>query len=229
MTLSAWAVIGAARLPVTIPVDPDATTAQRWATEELADPVYHQRPSLLNRIIEWLSEQLSGVTATGLPSPVVLLLVVAVIAAVVAVAFIVNGPVRRSRRVASERSVLDADDVRTSDQIRRAADAAAGAEDWTLAVVERFRAIVRGLEERTVLDERAARTAHEAADAAAGRLPELGSDLVTAGYLFDAVAYGHEAASAADDHRLRDLDTRVRAARPVARARTASDAVGVSS
>jgi hypothetical protein len=229
VSLAAQVVSGAARLPATIPVDPDAATARRWATDELAKPVYHQRPSLLSRIIEWIADQLSGVSAAGLPSPVVLLLVVVVIAAVVAVALVLNGPVRRSRRVASERGVLDADDVRTADQIRRAADAASGAGDWTLAVVERFRAIVRGLEERTVLDERAGRTAHEAADAAALRLPGLGTELVTAGRLFDQVAYGHESASAADDTRLRELDAQVRAARPVATVRIPDAAAGVPS
>ena len=229
MSLSTWAVNGAARLPVAVPVDPDAATAQRWATDELAKPVYHQQPSLLSRIIEWLRDQLSGVTATGLPSPVVLVLVVAIVAAVVAIAFVLNGPVRRSRRVASARAVLDADDVRTSDQIRRAADAAASAGDWALAVLERFRAVVRGLEERTVLDERAARTAHEAADAGAARLPELGTDLVRAGRLFDTVAYGHEPATSADDAFLRELDARVRAARPVALARPAHAQLGVPS
>ena len=221
MTLSAWAVSGAARLPATVPVDPDAPTARRWATEELANPVYHQRASLLSRIIEWISHQLSGIRATGLPSPVVLLLLLAVVAVVVTIAFVLNGPVRRSHRVASGRGVLDADDVRTSEEIRRAADAAGAAGNWTLAVVERFRALVRGLEERTVLDERAGRTAHEAAEAAADRLPGLGAELVDAGRLFDTVAYGHESASAADDTRLRELDARVRAARPVATARAA--------
>jgi len=227
--LSAWAVSGAVRLPVSVPVDPDAATARRWATEELLDPVYHRQPSLLSRILEWLADQISGVRAPGVPRPLVLLAVVAVVAIVVAIAFVLNGPVRRARRVASERGVLDADDSRTSDQIRRAADAAAGAGDWTLAVVERFRAIVRGLEERTVLDERAARTAHEAADAAAARLPDLGAELVAAGRLFDAVAYGHASAGADDDGRLRALDGRVRSARPSAPAGTVDAAMSVPS
>ncbi|WP_426592723.1 DUF4129 domain-containing protein [Cellulomonas sp. McL0617] len=216
MTLSAWAVGGAARLTADVPVDPDADTARRWATQELADPVYHRQPSLLSRLLGWLSDQLSGVKGASLPSPLVLTVVVLVVAVVVALAFLLYGPVRRAGRVAAQRNVLDVDDARTADQIRRAADAAAAAGDWDLAVVERFRAIVRGLEERAVLDERAARTAHEAADAAAGRLPAIGADLVDAGRLFDAVAYGHQQAGPDDDARLREVDQRVRAARPSA-------------
>ena len=80
-------------------------------------------------------------------------------------------------------------------------------------MLERYRAIVRGLEERAVLDERAARTAHEAALAAAARLPALGAELVAAGRTFDDVAYGDEPATAQDDSRLRDLDARVQDAR----------------
>ncbi|WP_051274915.1 DUF4129 domain-containing protein [Cellulomonas sp. URHD0024] len=216
MNLPARAVAGALGLAGDVPVDPDAATARRWASDELLDPVYHQRPSLLSRLLTWLSEQLSGISTPSGLSPVALAVVVALIAAVVVVAFLVNGPVRRARRVASERSVLDAGDGRTSDQIRRAADAAAKAQDWTLAVLERFRAVVRSLEERTVLDERPARTAHEAADDAAVRLPGLRTDLVAAGRLFDAVAYGHESATPDDDALVRELDAHVRAARPSA-------------
>lgn len=216
MILSAWAVSGAARLPATVPVDPDAETARRWARDELLDPIYHERPSLLSQIIAWVQEQLSGITSSGSLSSAALVAVVLLIVAAVALAFLINGPVRRARRAGSARGVLDVDDARTSDQIRRSADAAASAQNWDLAVVERFRTIVRSLEERTVLDERAGRTAHEAAEAAAGRLPDLGSDLVSAGRLFDAVAYGHESAASDDDTRLRELDARVRVARPLA-------------
>jgi len=212
-------------LAAAIPVDPDAPTAQRWAREELLDPVYHQQRSLLSRLLDWISQQLSGLRTPAAFDPVAVALVVAAVVAVVVIAFLLNGPVRRSRKVASDRRVLDADDVRTAEQIRAAADAAAAREDWTLAVVERFRALVRSLEERTVLDVRAARTAHEAAQAAAGRLPGLGDELVSAGRLFDDVAYGHEPASRDDDRRLADLDARARGTRPGAAGARVADAV----
>lgn len=202
-----------AQLVAGVPVDPDAETAQRWATEELLDPVYHQQRSLLARLLDWIAELLAGLRTPAAFDPFAVLAVVGVLVAVVVVAFLVAGPVRLSRRRAGDRSVLADDDARTSDQIRAAADAAALAGDWSLAVLERFRAIVRGLEERTVLDERAARTAHEAALAAAGRLPSLGSELVAAGRTFDDVAYGDEPATQQDEIRLRGLDARVQDAR----------------
>ncbi|GEK21611.1 DUF4129 domain-containing protein [Cellulomonas xylanilytica] len=196
-----------------VPVDPDAATARRWATEELLDPVYHQQRSLLAQLVDWVAELLAGLRTPAAFDPIAVLVVVAVIVAVVVVAFLVAGPVRLSRRGGADRSVLADDDARTSAEIRAAADAAADAGDWATAVLERFRAIVRGLEERTVLDERAARTAHEAALAAAARLPALASELVAAGRTFDDVAYGDAPATAQDDAQLRGLDARVQAAR----------------
>ncbi|WP_315097660.1 DUF4129 domain-containing protein [uncultured Cellulomonas sp.] len=213
MTLLARAAAG-------VPVEPDAATGRRWATEELLDPVYHQQRSLLRRLLDWIGEQLAGLQTPAALSPVAVLVVVGVVLAVVVVAYVITGPVRLSRRASSDRSVLAADDARTSAEIRAAAEAAAARADWSLAVLERFRAVVRGLEERTVLDERAARTAHEAAVAAAARLPALGEQLVAAGRTFDDVAYGHEPATADDERRLRELDVRVRDARPSAGADT---------
>ena len=207
MTLLAHVMTG-------VPVEPDADTARRWAAEELLDPVYHEQRSLLQRLLDWLGEQLAGLNAPAALSPIAVLVVVAVILAVVIVAFVVAGPVRLSRRAAVSGRVLAEDDARTSAEIRAAADAAAARGDWGQSVLERYRAIVRGLEERTVLDERAARTAHEAALAAADRLPSLGAALVGAGRTFDDVAYGHEPATADDERRLRELDRQVQEARP---------------
>ncbi|GEL97689.1 DUF4129 domain-containing protein [Cellulomonas terrae] len=203
-----------ARMVAGVPVDPDAPTARRWATEELLDPVYHEQRSLLASLLDWIAEQLAGLRTPAALSPLAVLAVVLVLVAVVGIAFLVAGPVRLSRRGGADRRVLADGDARTSDEIRAAADAAATAGDFATAVLERFRAIVRGLEERAVLDERAARTAHEAALAAAARLPALGSELVAAGRTFDDVAYGDVPATAQDEVRLRGLDARVQDARP---------------
>nr|WP_255502286.1 DUF4129 domain-containing protein [Cellulomonas sp. JH27-2] len=75
--------------------------------------------------------------------------------------------------------------------------------------------MVRGLEERLVVDERAARTADEAALDAGRRLPELAGDLVAASALFDDVAYGGRSATADDERRVHDLDVRAQATHPV--------------
>ncbi|WP_233575170.1 DUF4129 domain-containing protein [Cellulomonas sp. PhB150] len=197
-----------------VPVTPDGPTGRRWALEELSHPEYHENKSLLSRFIEWVLDRFDGLGGVGLSGVQSALVVVGITVVVVAVAFLVAGPVRRSRRVRTSGAVLAQDDARTADQMRAAADAAARAGDFSLAVVERFRALVRGLEERLVLDERAGRTAHEASLDAGRRLPALAAELASAGALFDDVAYGGRTAGADDDERLRGLEERARHERP---------------
>lgn len=211
---------------MTVPVVPDAEQARRWLEQELADPVYHQQPSLLQRFLDWLGRLFEG--ADGLPIGNVgtLLAILVGLAVLVTVAFLVTGPVRRSRRVAGTRGVLDADDRRTADELRAAADAAAGRGDWAAAVADRFRAVVRSLEERAVLEEQPGRTAHEAVEAAGLRLPAHAVDLRAAGRLFDDVVYGERTPRAEDDAALRELDARVAATRPTLPAGVAAAGVG---
>ncbi len=194
------------------PVLPDAPTARRWAVEELADPAYHRQESLLLRLVRWIVEQFNGLPALGVDPQVAALVVVGVLAVGVAIALWIAGPVRRSRRVGA-RSVLAHDDRRSAAQLRAAADAAAAVGDWSRAVAERFRAVVRDLEERAVLDERPGRTALEVAGEAGTVLPEVAADLRGAAEAFDDVVYGERAAGPAQDAALRAVDQRVRAAR----------------
>lgn len=198
-----------------VPVEPDAATAQRWMREELLDPAYHQREPLLQRVLDWLAEQLDQLPTLGMSHLTALLVVVGVVLAVLLVALRVAGPVRAGAR-RRRAGVLHADDRRTAADLRVSADAAAAAGAWPTAVADRFRAVVRGLEERGLLDERPGRTAHEAARLAAAALPALADGLRDGGDLFDDVVYGDRPATAQDDARLRTLDAAVRAARPEA-------------
>ena len=197
------------------PVRPDGPTARRWAQDELLDPVYHQQESLLSRLLTWLRHLFDGLHGAALPPRGALLLAAGVVLLVVVVALWVAGPVRRSRRTRSE-PVLVQTDRRTAQQLRAAADAAAAVGDFSTAVAERFRAVVRDLEDRAVLDERPGRTADEAARDAGRLLPEVAPGLVRAGRLFDDVLYGGRVAGRADDDTLRAIDEAVRTARRVA-------------
>jgi hypothetical protein len=202
-------------LPVEVPVDPDRETARRWLLEELSRPEYSTRPSLLERLVDWFLGLFDEVPVLDAPGWQVALIAVAVTAAVVLVAWWVAGPVRLARRAARASTVVLGDDGRTAAQLRAAADDAAARGDWSAAVLDRYRAVVRGLEERVVLDEQPGRTAQEAADAAAARLPGTAADLHRAARLFDDVCYGTLPARPDDDAFLRALDTRVEAERPV--------------
>ncbi|MGH8970009.1 MAG: DUF4129 domain-containing protein, partial [Actinomycetes bacterium] len=77
------------------------------------------------------------------------------------------------------------------------------------------RAVVRGLEERSLLEPRPGRTADEAAAEGGAVLPDCARDLRQGAAIFDDVWYGGRAATAASHETLRRLDDRVRASRPV--------------
>ncbi len=195
------------------PVVPDAPTARQWAVTELSDPAYHHSDNLLVRLLRWLTGQFHGLPALGMPPGLAAVLVVGALAVVGLVALWVAGPVRRARRVARERVVLGSDDRRTAAQLRSAADAAARAGDWSLAVAERFRAMVRDLEERAVLDERPGRTALEVSTEGGRVLLPAARALADGAELFDDVVYGERVAGPADDAAMRAADQQVRATR----------------
>lgn len=199
------------------PLTPDADEARAWAERELEKAIYNDAPSLWERFIRWLGdlwEQIFDSNSTLGPvlMPLAVLLVVAV---VIGLALLIGGPIRRRRLRAEQGSieVLD-DDERTSSMLRTAADAAAAAGDYATAVLERYRAIVRSLDERAVLEDRRGRTAHEAAVAAGARLAPCAADLHRAAEMFDGVCYGDLSPTADDDTWLREVDRQVGRTRP---------------
>src|SRR5699024_8974336 len=127
-----------------VPLTPSADDARQWAQDELAKAIYNNEPTLLERLLDWLGslwrELMSWNQSVG---PVVLpLVVLAVVLLLVGAGILIGGPVRRRRlrRQGASAVVLDGDE-RTAKALRAAAEAAAGAEDFSLAVLERFRAI----------------------------------------------------------------------------------------
>lgn len=200
------------RVLTSVPVEPDAGTARAWVLQELLDPAYRRQDSLLQRVLDWVMEQLQNMPTLGLSSTAGLLVVLGVVLAVVVVALRVAGPVRAGARRRATRA-LSVDDRRTAAQLRAAADAAAGDGRWSTAVADRFRAVVRDLEERGLLDERPGRTAHEAARVAGAALPQHADALRRGGDLFDDVVYGERVAGPEDDAAVRALDDAVRGAR----------------
>ena len=81
------------------------------------------------------------------------------------------------------------------------------------AVVERFRAIIRSLDERGFIEDYPGMTAHEAAVLGSSALEALGEELTRAAALFDAVRYGEVVSTEEQDAWMRDLARRVDAAR----------------
>jgi hypothetical protein len=202
---------------LSVPVTPDPDTAREWARDELSKSIYHQGESLADRIGRWLSELLNKLfeagTGTSIP-PAGYLLGAAVVVALIIIATRVAIPAARQRRRRSSAMLLG-DDARTAQQIRDAARAAAQAGDHTSATLESFRALVRGCEERLIIDERAGRTAREAARDIATSLHPHSAELRNAATTFDALCYGHRDGTAQDSSRMETLESDVRKARAI--------------
>jgi len=204
-----------ALLPADVPVQLGRDEARDAARRELADPAYHaHEPSLVERGMRWLLQHVlefldraSGATPGGWWSVMVLLAAAALVAVVVRTRV---GPLgRRMRRAAP----VFAGQVRASADHRRAAAEALARGDVAEAVRERFRAVVRILEERGLLDPRPGRTADEAASEAAALLPGCADGLWAAARLFDEVWYGGRTATEAAYERIAAVDDQVRDAR----------------
>lgn len=212
-------------LAADVPVQPGADEARRWLVEELANPEYSTQPSLLQRLLEWLQGLFEGAPVLDLGGPLTATVVVVAVLLVAGIAYWVAGPVRLSRRAPTSAVVLD-DDARTAAEMRAAADAAAMSGDWATAALERFRAVVRSLEERAVIESLPGRTAWEAAETAGERVPDVAEGLARGAHLFDDVAYGKATVGPEADAFLRALDERTLATRPALRAELAPAASG---
>lgn len=201
-----------------LPVVPDRDTAREWLSSELQGPEYAERESLLSRLIGWVLDWLNGIDwpVAAMAGPQLGIAIGVVVAVILVLAWLVAGPVRLGRERTSSAEVLDADDARTAAQMRTAADAAAASGDWNTATVERFRAVVRALEERVIIEPRPGRTAQEAAADSGVRLPAQAAGLRSGADVFDGVEYGDRVATPQDDADLRALDAEVTKARPVA-------------
>lgn len=195
------------------PLDPDADEARRWVLDELSKPRYRAaEPNALDRfaqaVRDWFADLLNG--AGAVPGEVVALIVVLVALVLLLVGLLVFGLPRLRRRRRSVGAPAFEGDLRDAATIRRAAEAAARALDWSLAIEERFRAIVRELVERELVHVHPGTTAHAVADAAARPFPELSA----AADAFDRVRYLGDAGDATAYERMTALDVRLRSARP---------------
>ncbi|WP_107093412.1 DUF4129 domain-containing protein [Streptomyces sp. XY332] len=213
ITLSAALLPAAEQPPVTTPRD----AAREAAERELSEPMYHQDdPGLfqraLDRFWEWvgnLFDHASGATPGGTLGLVAIAALV--VLALAALWWRLGSP----RRTATASAGVFGDSLRSAADHRTAADAHAAAGRWTEAVQERMRAVVRSLEERTLLDPRPGRTADEAAAEAARSLPDHADALRAAARTFDDVTYGGRPGDEAVYARLRTLDTTLARTKPL--------------
>ncbi|MFF2045793.1 DUF4129 domain-containing protein [Kitasatospora sp. NPDC058170] len=199
--------------PVTIPRDP----ARDAARDELLKADYHRHdPSLQERVLDWIGDRLGDAldavagNGTSGTTGLVLFLVIAVLIGG-ALWWRLGAPKRAARTV---QPVFGTAGPRSAAQYRAEAEAHAAAGRWPQAVREQMRALVRALEERTLLDTRPGRTADEAAAEAGRALPEHAAALAAAARSFDDIAYGERTADQAAYRLLHDLDRALERTRP---------------
>lgn len=187
------AVALSAYLQAEPPVLPDRDEAGRWAAEELAKAPYRAaEPNWLDQAVAEVGRWLRSLFGSGAPGEdggyaVPLLLLIA--AVIIAVAIVVVRPRLNARRAAAK-DVFDADPALSPETHRERAAAAAARGDWSAAIVEQFRALVRAAEDRAVLDPQPGRTASEVAGRLGRAFGAYGRDVEEAALTFDAVRYG---------------------------------------
>lgn len=219
MTVTGGTATALARLRADgdVPVDISRLPAREAAERELSDPRYHENdPNLLQRGLdrfwEWLDD-LFGAASGATPGGVLgLIVIVLALAALAAALWWRLGTPHRSPGTTGDS--LFADGPRTARDHRAAAARHASAGRWNEAVQERMRAIVRSLEERTLLEPRPGRTADEAAAEAGRSLPSHADALRLAARTFDDVTYGGRTADEPAYHRVEELDTALERTRP---------------
>lgn len=194
---------------------PGRDHARDLAHQELSRRAYERaKPSYLLRLVrsvidkvkDTLNEASAHVPGGGLGLIIILLLLAGLVALLVV----------RLRPVGTDAfggEQLFGDQVLTARQHRERAEDAASAGDFSEAIRERLRAVVRELEARGVLDPRPGRTADEVAREAGLAVPAVAEPLRRGVTVFDEVWYGGRTADGAAYQLLIDVDRAVAEAR----------------
>jgi hypothetical protein len=197
-------------------LDPDAPDARRWLQDELSNPRYRAgEPNAFDRAMQavrdWFLGLLDGAGAVS--GEAIAILVVVGVVVLVVVGLLVFGIPRLRRRRRAELASFE-DDSRDAATIRRSAEAAARSADWATAIEERFRALVRDLVVRELLQVHPGSTARALADAAARPFPAFAPRLAHAAADFDGVRYLGRPGDADAYAGVAALDDELRDARP---------------
>jgi hypothetical protein len=195
-------------------LDIDRDAAHEAAQRELAKPIY-PKPSLTERVMEWLQDLLYRIAQEGSQLPggwftISVLIIILAVAIVVAVR-IARRTMHTNR--GGERALFDSHGL-TAAQHRATAEQFAAQGDWTAAIRHRLRAIARQLEEDGVLDHVPGRTATELAKDAGATAPDLAGELSQAANAFNDVTYGDRPGTEAAYRMIADLDAHPRTRGP---------------
>ena len=206
---------------------PDPDEAREWAEQELSKAIYREaEPTLFDKtakaVADFIARLFTPNLAGGSLSPLWAAILVAIVLALVVLAFVIWGRPRGEHRIRETGSAaIFQDDASTAAELRALAEAATLRGEWNESIVFRFRAIARGLDERGVLRAPPGMTARVLARDAREFFPGEAGALERAADAFDDVRYLRRPGSAEAARLLTELDARIaaqapaRAARPV--------------
>ncbi len=191
-------------------IDIDSDAAHEAAQRELQKPIY-PKPSLTERLVEWINELVYRLASAGSTFPggwftLSILLILLVIAVIVAIRI-----ARRTLRTNRGTSyALFGEHELSADAHRATAEQLAAAGNWAAAIRHRLRAVARQLEDTGVLDAVPGRTATELARDAGKALPALSAELTRAASAFNDVTYGERPGTEPAYRMIADLDDHLR-------------------
>lgn len=203
------------------PATPSADEARQRAEQELARAEY-QEGSALGRLLSRIWQAITGSDVGGTEMPVVgrIIVISAFVLLLLGVFWLLRALWRQRRRPQAAEPIFE-EVLGAEDHAKRAREAAEQGE-WNRAVLEEFRALIRHLDESSLLADYPGLTAQEAAREAlkgltaqhrlTGKLssPEaLEAELSYAASLFDQVRYTGHGASEDDYVRLHRLALQV--------------------
>jgi hypothetical protein len=171
-------------------IDIDSDAAHEAAQRELQKPIY-PKPSLTERLIEWINELMYRLAGAGASLPggwfTLTILVILLVVAIVVAIRIARRTMRTNR---GSGYALFGENELSAAEHRATAEQYAATGNWAAAIRHRLRAVARQLEETAVLDAIPGRTATELARDAGKALPKLSGELVEAATAFNDVTYG---------------------------------------
>ncbi len=191
-------------------IDIDSDAAHDAAQRELQKPIY-PKPSLTERLVEWLNELVYRLASAGSSLPggwftLSVLLILLGVAAVIAIRI-----ARRTMRTNRDGSyaLFGAHELSAAEH-RATAEQHADAGNWAAAIRHRLRAVARQLEDTGVLNAIPGRTATELARDAGKALPALSAELTQAASSFNDVTYGDRPGTESAYRMIADLDDHLR-------------------
>ncbi|WP_344234883.1 DUF4129 domain-containing protein [Kribbella hippodromi] len=177
------------------PVDIDRDQAAQEAAKELSKSAYRESggsliEKALAKVMDWIRDLLDSLTGTSPNGHAGLAMLIGLLVLITVVVLWRAGVLRTSRKATSQ-AVFDTARPQSAAQYRSLAEREAASGEYALAIRSRFRACVAELTERTVLDERAGRTAYEVVADASRAAPVLREPLQPAALVFTEVVYGN--------------------------------------